>query len=39
VLVPGIELHYVTGADARLMKIVARLIEAARHILDETPEE
>lgn len=36
-LAPGIELHYVLSGDAHHTETVARLLEAARHILDDGP--
>jgi hypothetical protein len=37
-LAPGVELHYLATGDARFHETVARLIEAARHMLEATPE-
>ena len=37
-LAAGIELHYQLADDAQFNEIVARLIEAARHILEQAPE-
>jgi DNA-binding transcriptional MerR regulator len=36
-LAPGIELHYAQSGDAHHTETVARLLDAARHILDEGP--
>jgi DNA-binding transcriptional MerR regulator len=36
-LAPGIELHYALSGDAHHTQTVARLLDAARHILDEGP--
>ncbi|HYP18588.1 MAG TPA: hypothetical protein VEY08_00835, partial [Chloroflexia bacterium] len=36
-LAPGIELHYALSGDAHHTETVARLLDAARHILDEGP--
>ncbi|HYO50788.1 MAG TPA: helix-turn-helix domain-containing protein [Chloroflexia bacterium] len=36
-LAPGIELHYILSGDAHHTDTVARLLDAARHILDEGP--
>lgn len=36
-LAPGIELHYILSGDAHHTETVARLLDAARHILDEGP--
>ncbi|HYP39356.1 MAG TPA: helix-turn-helix domain-containing protein [Chloroflexia bacterium] len=36
-LAQGIELHYVLSGDAHHTETVARLLDAARHILDEGP--
>lgn len=36
-LAPGIELHYALSEDAHHTETVARILDAARHILDEGP--
>lgn len=36
-MAPGIELHYTLSGDAHHTETVARLLDAARHILDEGP--
>jgi DNA-binding transcriptional MerR regulator len=37
-LAPGIELHYVPSDDARFNELVSRIIQAARPLPDESPE-
>jgi DNA-binding transcriptional MerR regulator len=36
-LTPGIELHYLASGDARIDRLAARISEAAKHILEESP--
>jgi DNA-binding transcriptional MerR regulator len=37
-LAPGIELHYIPSDDARFNELVSRVIQAARPLPDQTPE-
>jgi hypothetical protein len=37
-LAPGVELHYIPSDDARLNEMVSRIIQAARPLPDESPE-
>jgi hypothetical protein len=37
-LAPGIELHYIPSEDARTNELVSRIIQAARPLPDQTPE-
>lgn len=37
-LAPGIELHYIPSDDARFNELVSRIIQAARYLPEQTPE-
>jgi hypothetical protein len=37
-LAPGVELHYIPSDDARLNELVTRIIQAARPLPEQTPE-
>jgi hypothetical protein len=37
-LAPGVELHYIPSDDARLNELVTRIIQAARPLPEDTPE-